>query len=50
MRVSYKETTPATQDAKLRLEAAFDLLFEKTLQNVSAKTETLGDPRGESGS
>jgi hypothetical protein len=47
LRVSYHEVTPLSQDAKLRLEATFDLLFEKTLQNFSVKTEILEDTGGE---
>ncbi len=40
MQVSYEETTPALEDAKFRLEAAFDILVEKLIQEHSAKNKT----------
>ncbi len=41
MKVSYEETTPALVDAKFRLEAAFDILIEKLIQNHSAEANTV---------
>jgi len=37
MKVGYEETTPSLEDAKLRLETAFDILIEKLIQKHSAE-------------
>jgi hypothetical protein len=41
MKVSYEEMTPAPEDAKFRLEAAFDILVEKLIQEHSAEDNTV---------
>lgn len=48
MKVSYEETTPAPEDAKFRLEAAFDVLIEKLIQRHSAKDNSVKHFGGES--
>ena len=41
MKVSYEETIPAPEDAKFRLEAAFDILIEKLIQEHTAEGNTV---------
>lgn len=48
MKVSYEETTPAPEDAKFRLEAAFDVLIEKLIQRHSATDNAVKHSGGES--
>jgi len=50
MKVSYEETTPALEDAKFRLEAAFDILIETLIHKDSTKDNTVKHFGGESAS